>query len=299
MTTVDPQVIRRTNATLTGGTWFLILGVVVFSLMTTTPFVAQHSAWRQAAPLLGLMTDAAFVMALQADSVLARYGVAEPGGWPRAFRWFTGLATVFLNVWESVQAQDWTGVAVHLVGPALLLIVAEVAPVYRRAMAEALRRAESAKVDTLGGQVDGPAAHLVVSTPSTLPAPAAPVAQAAQVKPVCTPVAQVDAPAAQVDAPNAQEGTTAAQPDALSGVVDTLGAHLVDTPADKVDALEAVRLSTPEARKVIERAWRDGVSTREAARLSTRSASYVGKVFSALDATKGPRPVAGQLALVK
>lgn len=257
---ITPQEVKRTNRILTGGTWFLIVGVIVYSLMTTTPFVAEHSAWVEAAPLLGLMTDAAFVMALQADSVLARYGVKETSGWPRAFRWFTGLATVFLNIWSSVQVRDWTGVAVHLIGPALLLIVAEVAPVYRRAMAEALKRAEQEATVVEVHTVNTPQVHTpstpvstVQDTPSTLEVEAPPVEESEQ-----------------VTEPYTEEPTESA-------------------PAVKVDDEEIKRLSTEEARAVIEQAWADGVSTREAARLATRSPSYVSKVYKALGEQPAPR----------
>jgi len=183
---IDPQVIRRTNGVLTAGTWFLIVGVVAYSLMTTTPLVADHTApgWEKSAFLLGLMVDAAFVMALQADSVLARYGASEPGPWPRRFRFFTGGASVFLNIWHAVEARDWVGVAIHVIAPALLLIVAEVGPVYRRAMAEALTRAE-VDAPAAGGQIDVPA-------PVSTLAPAEATPQVGPVEePVSTPVAEV------------------------------------------------------------------------------------------------------------
>lgn len=263
---ITPQEVKRTNRVLTAGTWFLIAGVIVYSLMTTTPFVAEHSAWKETAFLLGLMTDAAFVMALQADSVLARYGVKETSGWPRAFRWFTGLATVFLNIWSSVQKGDPTGVAVHLIGPALLLIVAEVAPVYRRAMAEALAKVEqesaAVEVHTVSTpEVSTPSTPVptVQATPSTLEVEASPVEEFEQVTELPT-----------------EESTEIA-------------------PAVKVDTEEPRRLSTEEARAVIEQAWADGLSTRAAAELATRSPSYVSKVYAAL----GERPKAGKLVAIK
>ncbi|WP_340564434.1 hypothetical protein, partial [Streptomyces sp. GSL17-111] len=51
------------------------------------------------------------------------------------------------------------------------------------------------------------------------------------------------------------------------------------------------RLDTEEARVVIERAWRDGLSIREAARVSTRSASHVQRVYARLDEQQ---PIPGQ-----
>jgi hypothetical protein len=54
------------------------------------------------------------------------------------------------------------------------------------------------------------------------------------------------------------------------------------------------RLSTEAARAAIEQAWQDGLSIREAARVSTRAPSQVQRVYAALDAA---RPMEGQTAI--
>ncbi|WP_371628133.1 DUF2637 domain-containing protein [Streptomyces sp. NBC_01116] len=54
------------------------------------------------------------------------------------------------------------------------------------------------------------------------------------------------------------------------------------------------RLSTQEARAAIEQAWRDGLSVREAARVSTRGASQVQRVYTQLTAEQ---PIDGQTAI--
>jgi hypothetical protein len=246
--TVTAEQIRRTNLVLTAGTWFLIAGVVFYSLLTTTPFVAEHTAagWEKSAPLLGLMVDVAFVMALQADSVLAQLGM-KGGTWPLVFRWVTGLASVFLNTWHSISTGDWVGVAVHLIAPALLLIVAEVGPVYRRRMAEAL----AARAVPTGNTT----ADIVATEP---------------VPPVSTTPQSELAPAPAND-------------------LVICGGHL-EIPA----VPPRPRLSTEEATKAIEQAWADGLSVRQAAKVSTRSASYVQRVYSRLDET---RPIEGQTAI--
>lgn len=138
---LDTRTIVRTRKVLVGGRWFLILGLVFYSLMTTTPFVSAHSEWEWSGWVLGLIVDAAFIMALSAESTLAKYGVTQLGKWPVAFRWITGLASVFLNVWLSVSEHDWVGVAVHLIAPALVMLLAEVGPVYMKALADAERDA--------------------------------------------------------------------------------------------------------------------------------------------------------------
>jgi hypothetical protein len=141
---LDTKAIVRTRRVLTGGRWFLILGLVFYSLMTTTPFVSEHSTWSWSGWVLGLIVDVAFIMALSAEGTLAKYGVTKLGAWPVAFRWITGLSSVFLNVWLNVSAHDWVGVAVHLIAPALVMLLAEVGPVYMKALADAERDALSA-----------------------------------------------------------------------------------------------------------------------------------------------------------
>lgn len=138
---MDTRSIKRTRRVLIGGRWFLITGLVFYSLMTTTPFVQAHSEWQRSGWVLGLIVDAAFIMALSAESTLAKYGVRNLGKWPAAFRWITGLSSVFLNVWLSVSERDWVGVAVHLIAPALVMLLAEVGPIYMSALADAERDA--------------------------------------------------------------------------------------------------------------------------------------------------------------
>lgn len=267
--TVNAGALRVTNSVLTAGMWLITLGVIGYSLMTSTPFVAAHSAWTWSGPALGLMTDIAFVMALQAESVLSRYGVTsrELGPWPLVFRWFTGGATTFLNVWGSVGHRDWTGVAVHLIAPVLLMLVAEVSPVYRAAMSRLIATAEAARVDTVA--VDQVSTPVYVDT-----------------RPVSTPVAEV---APELAAP-------------LVGSVDTPVSTPVSTPVAEtveVDSPVVARLSTEAARKVIEQGWKDSLSTRDVAAAATRHPSFVARVYRELETARGPQPAAGQLALVK
>ncbi len=144
----DASPVERARYVLTGGRWFLITGLVFYSLMTTTPFVAAHSSWSWTGWALGLIVDMAFVMALSAESSLARHCVTGLGKWPVVFGWFTGAASTFLNVWLSIAAKDWVGVAVHLIAPALVLLLAEVGPVYVAALS-AVPPAEPDRVNEL------------------------------------------------------------------------------------------------------------------------------------------------------
>ncbi|NMI58422.1 DUF2637 domain-containing protein [Streptomyces sp. RLA2-12] len=110
-------------------------GAILFSLMTGTPFVSAHSQWKWTGWLLPALVDAALVLSLSADSILSRHGV-KSGNWAAAFRWTTGLASLFLNTWESIATGDRVGIAVHSIAPVILVCAAEVAPVYRRKFKE-------------------------------------------------------------------------------------------------------------------------------------------------------------------
>jgi Protein of unknown function (DUF2637) len=57
------------------------------------------------------------------------------------------------------------------------------------------------------------------------------------------------------------------------------------------------RLDTEQARAAIEQAWRDGLSIREAAKVSTRAPSQVQRVYTRLDAEHGGQPMPGQIIL--
>lgn len=132
--------VRRTSAVITAGTWVLTGAVVAASMSTAAPFVDAHSTGYLTGPVMVIGTDGCFILALQADSVLARFG-ADGGWWTRLFRWATGLSTVWLNIGHSALAKDLVGVAVHLIPPLLLLLVAEAGPAYRKALVQLARRA--------------------------------------------------------------------------------------------------------------------------------------------------------------
>jgi uncharacterized protein DUF2637 len=86
------------------------------------------------------------------------------------------------------------------------------------------------------------------------------------------------------------------QADAQVEPVDASTGPKALEPAD-VGTAELVRLSTEEARRVIENGWRQGLSTRETAELATRHHSYVGRVYTQLEDQHGPQPTPGQTEL--
>ncbi|MET8740312.1 hypothetical protein [Streptomyces sp. NPDC004728] len=132
--------VARTGRVITVVTWLLTGAVVAVSMSTAAPFIDAHSEGYATGPLLALAVDGCFILGLQSDSTLARFGVAA-GLWATAFRWVTGLSTVWLNVGDAALSRDGVGVVVHLIPPLLLLLVAEAGPAWRRAMGGALAEA--------------------------------------------------------------------------------------------------------------------------------------------------------------
>lgn len=146
--TATVKEVRRLSVAITVTTAVIAAITIGFSAISATRFVAHHGAPSWVAPLVGVAVDLAFVMSLSADATLARLGLPEPGGWPRALRWVTGIASLGLNTGEAITDRDWTAVAVHAVAPLLLALLAEAGPAYRRVLAGALPVPEDAPETT-------------------------------------------------------------------------------------------------------------------------------------------------------
>ncbi|MFF7727677.1 DUF2637 domain-containing protein [Streptomyces sp. NPDC008001] len=131
--------VRSAERALSVGMWLIVGGSMLYSVLTVTPLMAAHTprAWVWTAPILPLVVDAAVVIVVRLDSVLARLG-GRGGGWPVALRWMTGAMTLALNVGDSALHHDAVGVAVHGVAPLLLIVTAETGLAYRRAIAAAV-----------------------------------------------------------------------------------------------------------------------------------------------------------------
>lgn len=131
--------VRSAERALSVGTWLIVSGAMLYSVLTVTPLMAAHTPdeWDWTAPILPLVVDAAVVIVVRLDSVLARLG-GHGGRWPVVLRWMTGCMTLALNVTDSALAGDLVGVAVHAVAPLLLIVTAETGLAYRRAIATAL-----------------------------------------------------------------------------------------------------------------------------------------------------------------
>ncbi|MCX4575902.1 DUF2637 domain-containing protein [Streptomyces sp. NBC_01571] len=130
---------RSAERALSGGTWLIVCGAMLFSILTVTPLMAEHTAddWAWTAPILPLVVDAAVVIVVKLDDVLGRLG-GHGGRWPVILRWMTGLMTLALNTADSALKKDLVGVAVHAVAPLLLIVTAETSLAYRRAIAHAV-----------------------------------------------------------------------------------------------------------------------------------------------------------------
>jgi hypothetical protein len=115
-------------------------------------------------------------------------------------------------------------------------------------------------------------------------------------------VIQLEPPADDGAKVHGEAPAVEAAPPVICGA--NLDANLLPTP-EHVDADEvedgpeapADRLSAAEAKAAPIQAWKDGKSTREAARLATRSSSYASKVVRRLDRTRQQTPA--RLALVR
>ncbi|KOV14071.1 SpdB [Streptomyces sp. XY511] len=137
---------RSSERALAFGTWLIVSGAMLYSILTVTPLMAAHTpdAWDWTAPILPLVVDAAVLIVVRLDSVLARMG-GHGGPWPVALRWMTGAMTLLLNIGASALVGDMVGVAVHAVAPLLLIVTAEAGLAYRRALTAAVLAAEERK----------------------------------------------------------------------------------------------------------------------------------------------------------
>ncbi|MFB8777196.1 DUF2637 domain-containing protein [Streptomyces broussonetiae] len=136
--------VRSAERALSVGTWLIVAGAMLYSILTVTPLAAKHTPdeWDWTAPILPLVVDAAVVIVVRLDAVLARLG-GHGGWWPVVLRWMTGCMTLALNVADSALKKDLVGVAVHAVAPLLLIVTAETGLAYRRAITAAVQELEA------------------------------------------------------------------------------------------------------------------------------------------------------------
>ncbi|MFE7596289.1 DUF2637 domain-containing protein [Streptomyces sp. NPDC057494] len=135
--------IRSAEQALSVGTWLIVCGAMLYSVLTVTPLMRAHTpdGWTWTAPILPIVVDAAVVIVVRLDSVLARLG-GEGGRWPVVLRWMTGIMTLALNTADSALKKDLVGVSVHAVAPLLLIVTAETGLAYRRSITAAVAALE-------------------------------------------------------------------------------------------------------------------------------------------------------------
>ncbi|MEU4891935.1 hypothetical protein AB0B12_23905 [Streptomyces sp. NPDC044780] len=263
--------IATLNRLQSGLTTVLVLVAVValaFTATNVTMFAIQHEVSPWIAWLLDPMVAVALGAVLIVDGRLSEYGV-NPSGWASGLRWFAGLGTWVMNCWGSLWPEgtafgvprqvDPAGLVLHSIPPVLLIVLAEAITHYRRAILDKIAELR-AEVEAVDAPVES--AHVPpMSTPVTAP-------------PVPTPVPPAPAPV-----------PAAVEPSPLvicgdSRVYD-LTVPPVSTSAEGETA-ETEKLSAEEALRVIRTCWMKGETITEAARKSTRSTSYVHKVYQRL-----------------
>lgn len=303
--------IMWTRRAFTAGQIILIIGLCFYSLMTTTPLVAEHSEWAWSGWALGAMADAAFIMAITADSTLARHGITHLGGWVRSFKWFTGFAVVYLNIWSAVEARDWVGVAIHIIAPALVMLLAEVGPIYTAALAQAERAAGAPQSDYYSG--DHPIPHVPAAEPSEPPladwerelldrtpagksisGPHAVTDYFAQERASMDEYRERSAEAARqmmetitVPVPSEEEAEALEEHGDRPAVSAEEAVSLLGSVDAVADALgistepPAERMSNSEANELIEQGWRHGIDPKEIATTTGRHVQTVRRKYRA------------------
>ncbi|MFJ8161179.1 hypothetical protein ACIRBY_09615 [Streptomyces sp. NPDC096136] len=246
---------------------------LVFTASNVTLFAIDHHVSPWIAWLLDPMVAVALGTVLIFDGRLSEYGL-YPSGWATALRWFTGLGTWVMNCWTSLwpagstfgipREVDPAGLVLHSVPPVLLIVLAEAINHYRHQIL--------AKTAALRALVDG-----AVDEVDTAPVPSPST-------PAFTP-AVMEAPAEPALGPQQRK------PLVICGDRQVFHPHVprLSTPVPRAE-LEPVRLSAEEAANVIRACWTQGKSLPEAARLSTRSTSYVHKIYQRLAETREALP---------
>ncbi|MFD8964399.1 hypothetical protein ACFV0C_05230 [Streptomyces sp. NPDC059568] len=268
--------LNRLQSGLTGVLVTVAVVALAFTATNVTLFAIDHHISPWIAWLLDPMVAVALGAVLIVDGRLSEYGV-NPSGWASALRWFAGLSTWVMNCWSSLWPEgtafgvpsqvDPAGLVLHSIPPVLLIVLAEAITHYRRSILAKISDLR-AQVDNLAGPVDAPPVHPASPAASTPPAQPAPVAP--------SPVP--------------------ARRPALVICGDRRVYPLPVPPASTpppVKVPEPVKLPSAEALDVIRRCWVDGETIADAAVKSTRSTSYVHKVYQRLKedadaSTRGP-----------
>lgn len=79
---LSPAQVQSAERTLSTGTWAITGGAVLYSVLTVTPLVERvtPAEWQWTAPILPIVVDAAVVIVVRLDAVVARLG-GSGGSW--------------------------------------------------------------------------------------------------------------------------------------------------------------------------------------------------------------------------
>ncbi|MER5484030.1 hypothetical protein ABT024_12550 [Streptomyces sp. NPDC002812] len=246
---------------------------LVFTASNVTMFAIDHHVSPWIAWMLDPMVAVALGAVLIFDGRLSEYGLTS-SGWAAVLRWFAGLGTWVMNCWSSLwpegtafgfpRSVDPAGLVLHSIPPVLLIVLAEAISHYRHAILAKIAQLQTL-VDAEANEVDAHPVHQT-STPPPAPAPAA-------------------APAATTDVRSRVELLVICG----GGLVFHPSFPRTSTPVHQVER-EPLRLSADDAANVIRACWVQGKSLPEAARLSTRSTSYVHKLYQRLNEDRAALP---------
>jgi hypothetical protein len=149
--------VRVTGEWLGWALWVVAALALGFTMSNVTSFAVDHHTSRTIAWLLDPMASLALLVVLIGDSVLSRNG-RSAGFWPMALKWVAGASTWSMNVWQSAQGRDAGGIVLHSIPPALVILMAEVTPVYRKLFADLVvdLEVEAAALHARADQLAGP-----------------------------------------------------------------------------------------------------------------------------------------------
>ncbi|MER5481876.1 hypothetical protein ABT024_01485 [Streptomyces sp. NPDC002812] len=246
---------------------------LVFTASNVTMFAIDHHVSPWIAWMLDPMVAVALGAVLIFDGRLSEYGLTS-SGWAAVLRWFAGLGTWVMNCWSSLwpegtafgfpRAVDPAGLVLHSIPPVLLIVLAEAISHYRHAILAKIAHLQTL-VDAEANEVDAHPVHQA-STPPPAPSPAA-------------------APAVTADVRRRVEPLVICG----GGLAFHPAFPRTSTPVHQVER-EPLRLSADDAANVIRACWVQGKSLPEAARLSTRSTSYVHKLYQRLNDDRAALP---------
>ncbi|WNV83693.1 hypothetical protein [Umezawaea sp. Da 62-37] len=120
----------RIGRVISACTWAIASVVMIYGALTVTPWLVERGIPSGSAWMLTPLVDAALVLSLVGDRVLAQHGRSTR--WGTTLRAVTGITTLLLNIAPSALKGDRVGIALHAVGPVLLWVATEAAGAYQR-----------------------------------------------------------------------------------------------------------------------------------------------------------------------